>query len=185
MSEQVYLSFWLRGFTEHNMLRHLQNALSCFPFSRLRAEALLRIHALEFTEPPILERRFEEETESDQVIAAAGDFLHSDCAYQLECWWDMMQFDGEWKLAPAKVTITCFGPLFPSECGEQLRIEFGLDSPFVPEKQDPASFTAVRANIRSLLRLSEDISQHLPVDKHTLWSEAGQNLAEQLQAALA
>jgi len=184
MSEQVYLSFWLRGFTQHNLLRHMQKALSCFPFSRLRPEALLRIHALEFAEPPLFERRFEEDTESDQVIAAASDFVHADCAYQLECWWDIMQLERDWKLAPAKVTITCFGPLFPSEWGEQLQIEFGHDTPFMPDKRDAASLVAVRSNIRSLLHLAEEIGRNLPVEKHTLWSETGQNLAQQLQAAL-
>ncbi|MBM3814214.1 MAG: hypothetical protein FJW20_21530 [Acidimicrobiia bacterium] len=184
MNERLYLSFWLNGYTEHNMLRHFEKALWCFPFSRLRGEAILRIHALEFAEPPILERLFERETTAQDLVEAAREFQHADCAYQLECWWDIWQLEQEWKLQPCRVIVTCFGPLFESEWGEQIQFEFGVHSQFLPAATDAGSMTALRSNIRSLLHLAEEIEERIPVSKRTLWSESGENLAEQLQNAL-
>lgn len=185
MADRLYLSYWLRGFTEHNMLRHFETVLRKFPFSRLRPQALLRIYAIEAAEPPALEQQLAVPVDPDQVISLAREYHHADCAYILETAWDLWRFEGEWKLRPAPVALACYGPLFPSELGEQLRIDFGLESQFLPQADRSAPLAPVRHNIRALLHLVGDLDAALPVERRTLWSEGAENFAERLEAALA
>ncbi|MCP5113820.1 MAG: hypothetical protein GY953_23555, partial [bacterium] len=46
MADRLFLSYCIRGYTEHNMLRHYERMLRAFPFSRLRPRAELRAYAL-------------------------------------------------------------------------------------------------------------------------------------------
>jgi hypothetical protein len=181
MADHVYLSLWLRGFTSSNMLRHFQKMLERFPFSRLRPGLLLRINAIEFSEPPVLEEHFEASATIAEVVAAARDFENPDCAYVVEANWDLWQFEDEWKLAPSPVLLTCFGPEFPSDNGESILFDLGLDSLYLPPADAPGGFRAVQFNIRSLLHLVSDLRQTLSIDHLSLWSESGVNLAGQLE----
>ena len=117
-----------------------------------------------------------------EIIRLVREFQHADCAYELETFWDLWVCEEEWSLAPSRVLITCYGPLFESDLGEQIRIECGLASRFLPQPGQPGSLTPIRSNIRSLLHLAEDVGKAIPVDKKTLWSDSGENLAEQLAA---
>jgi hypothetical protein len=59
MADQLYLSYWLRGFSEGNMLRKFERLLRTFPFSTASTAATtLRIYAMEYAEPPLLEVSF-------------------------------------------------------------------------------------------------------------------------------
>mgnify|MGYP001046552404 CR=1 FL=1 len=185
MADQLYLSYWLRGFTEFNMLRHFETLLRKFPFSRLRPQALLRVYALERAEPPALEQSLAAPVDPEQILRLARQYHHADCAYFVETAWDLWQFEDEWRLRPSPVALSCYGPLFPSELGEQLRIEFGLESQFLPQSDASRGLAPVRHNIRALLHLVEDLDAALPVERRALWSEGGGNFAERLQAALA
>ncbi len=185
MADRLYLSYWLRGYTEHNMLRHFSAMLHKFPFSALSPRAVLRTYAIELVEPPIAEREFAGQVDVDALLAAAAEFHQADCAYEIETAWDLWQFEDEWKIKPSELTLSCYGPLFPSELGEQLRIDFGLDAQFLPRPEIPAGLAPVRHNIQSLLHLVRDLDAALPVDKRRLWSESGENFAARLQAALA
>src|SRR5947209_17339964 len=79
MADQLYLSLWLNGFTEHNMLRHYERLLKLFPFSRLaQAPSSFKVIAIEYSEPPLLERALEPPIAPDQVLAAAREFEHAD-----------------------------------------------------------------------------------------------------------
>ncbi len=183
MADQVYLSCWLRGFTERKALPAFEVALSQFPFSRLAPAATLRVHAIAFSEPPLLEQRFEQETEAADIVDAAHDFENADCAYLIETAWDLLQYERrDWRLRPAPVTITCFAPEFETEYGDQIRVEFGPDSLYMPDED--SNLFAIQSNIRSLLRYAEDLRAALPVEKALLWSESGGNLAERLRETL-
>lgn len=185
MADQLFLSYWVRGFTEHNMLRHYEKLLQKFPFSTISpASPLMRIYAIELIEPPVLEYRLDWVAHVGTVIEAAGEFKNPDCAYMLEAYWDLWLFDGNWKLAPSLVTLACFGPLFQNDLGDQLRIECGMDSHFLPQPEVSDSASKVQSNIRGLLRLAHELDDSLPVVQRKLWSESGENFAERLQAAL-
>ena len=185
MADHLYLSCWLRGFTAHNMFQHWNRALRKFPYSHFKPTATLRVFALEMVEPAALERLFDEITGSREIIDAAREFANADCAYQLEAFWDLWQFDGDWKLDASPVSVTLHGPEFPSDLGEQLLIDFGLDFLYLPGQGKARNLTAVRSNIRSLLRMVEELKEDLPVEKQLLWCDSEENLAEVLTAALA
>ena len=184
MADRVFLSFWLRGYNGHTMLSALDKALRKFPMSRLLPGQILRVYALEMVEPPVFERSFTPEETHAELIAAAHDFQNPDCAFQVEMCWDLWQYDRTWKLKPATVLLTCFGPEFPTDYGEHLQLDLGPDVLFVPQLES-GGFTAIQSNIRSLLHLAGDLAGALPVEKRTLWSESGENLAERLEGVVA
>ena len=183
MADQLYLSYWLRGFTEHNMLRHFSAMLSKFPFSRLVPSAVLRVRAVSETEPIVFERGFEE-AQPGEIIAASKEFLHSDSAIEVNAKWDLWQFDQDWKVAPSRVSLWSLAPEFSNEGGENLRIDFGIDSLFLPQPEAGDSFLPVQSNIRSLLHLVHELDDALAIERRRLWTESGDNFAEKLQDAL-
>ncbi len=163
MADELYLSCWLRGFTEHNMLRHWERLLLRFPFSRLAERpSTLYIHAIDYTQPTIAEEVFPAPLDPAVVLTAAREHLNGDCLFRLETWWDLLQVDPslvekEWKLRPAPVALSCFGPAFENELGDQLRIEFGLDSHYLPQTELPNALRIARSNLQGVMRLAHDL----------------------------
>ena len=184
MADRLFLSYWIRGYTPENMLQHFERMLRAFPFSRLHPGAELRAYALELTEPPVVAQEFSGDGLIEAAIETAGEFLHEDSAYLLETSWDIWQFDEDWKLQPAPVTLSCYGPAFPRELGENLAIEFGQDAHFLPTGEHGDNISPIRHNIRGLVHLVEDLDQSLAVEKRRLWSESGENFADRLAEAL-
>jgi hypothetical protein len=185
VADLLYLSYWLRGYDESNMLRQLERALLLFPFSAAsRGVTTLRIYALEYAEPPLLERYYDVPPAIDAVIRAAAEFEGGDCAYLAGGYWDLWQQEGGWRLAPAPVLLGCYGPRFDNEVGDQLRIELGLDSHFLPRPGAPQSASMVKSNVRSVLRLAQDLDRALPVRRRRLWTESGEDFAGRFASLL-
>jgi hypothetical protein len=185
MPDRLYLSYWLRGFDALTMLGAFEKMLRAFPFSRrASASSVLRVHAIELGEPAVLERAFEAPPDVSELIAAAREFQREDNAYQVDGWWDLWRFDRDWELSPARVSLACFGPEVESPNRENLLVDFGLDSDFLPQPQLPGGVRLIQSNIRSLLRLTRELDRLLPAGRRQLWSESGENFAERLQAAL-
>lgn len=160
------------------MLRHFEKLLSLFPFSRLASRGpVLRVYAIEQVEPPQMEREFPKPADVRAMATAAGEFAHSDSAIEVDASWDLWQFDNEWKLAPAVVTLICQGPGFESDHGDHLRIEFGPDACFLPIEGVEGSLRMGQSNLRSLLHLVSEIEKNLPLENRRLWSESGRNFA--------
>jgi hypothetical protein len=179
VSDRLYLSCWIEGFNETNMLRHLERMLELFPFSKLSSVgSVLRVYAIDHAEPPLIERAM------PPGVEAYADFAASDCTVQVDGFWDLWQYDDDWALKPAAVTLACFGPLFENEIGDHLRIEFGIDSRFLPQPGIEGSLRMVQSNIRSLLHLVGEIDQGLDLERRQLWSESGENFAEVLAEAV-
>ena len=186
MADRLYLSCWIRGFDESNMLRHFEKVLGLFPFSQLAARGpVLRVYAVEHTEPPQMEREFSKSAVPATIVSAAREFAHEDSGVEVDSSWDLWQFDQEWKLAPASVTLLCLGPTFENENGDHLRIEFGPDARFLPIAGVEGSLRMGQSNLKSLLRLVSQIEQKLPLEKRTLWSESGMNFADLLAETIA
>ena len=134
MSDRLYLSCWIAGFNASNMLRHFGRMLALFPYSKLAKRGpVVRVYALEHTEPPLFEREFVPGADPKDLLESAREFMLDDCTTEVDAAWDLWDHNGtEWKLAPVSVTLFCFGPSFDNELGDQLRIEFGLDARFLP-----------------------------------------------------
>jgi hypothetical protein len=211
MADQLFLSYWLRNYNESTMLRNYEKLLKLFPFSLLAQQAsTFKIMAVDASEPVVAEIPYPPPVPIDAVLAVAKDFQNADSCYRLETWWDLWQFDGEWKVAPARVALCCFGPEFnqspssladaletpltpvvasphPGEdaaIGCALEIEFGIDANFLPQPDLPDSPRMIESNIKSLLKLVHDLDDSLPVETRRLWSESGENFAEKLHQAL-
>ncbi len=56
MADQLYLSYWLRNFSEPTMLRHYEKLLRLFPFSRLAKQpSTFKVLAVDYSEPVVVE----------------------------------------------------------------------------------------------------------------------------------
>jgi hypothetical protein len=185
MADQLYLSYWLRNYSELTMLKHYERLLRLFPFSRLATQpSTFQVLAVDYSEPTVLEVPFPPPVPLEAVLAVATDFQNADACYRLESWWDLWQFDGDWKLTPCRVGLGCFGPEFRNENGEHLSIEFGIDAQFLPQPEIDNSLRMIQGNIKSLLKLVHDLDDALPVETRQLWSESGENFSEKLDEAL-
>lgn len=184
MADQFFVVYQLQGYTEYNMLRHFEKLLRAFPYSKLsKGESVLRVSAVSFSEPALFEMSWQDPVRPSAVLAAIREHHGGDCASAIDTWWDLWQHDTEWKLTPTRAVLTCFGPRFEDREGD-LRIEFGIDTHFLPQPELPNYLLMAQSNIRSLLHLVEDLERVLAVEKRRLETESGENLAEKLLAAL-
>ena len=90
----------------------------------------------------------------------------------------------EWKLLPARAVLACFGPDYESEREDHLRIDFGIDTHFLPQPDLPNHLFMVRSNVRSLLHLVHELDRVVVPETRKLWTESGENFADRLQAAM-
>ena len=138
----------------------------------------------------IIERPFNGPVDAGEITALFRDFKGDDVAYRYESWWDLWQFDSDWALRPARILLSCFGPDFDNGTErkaveqEDLRIDFGVDSNYLPQIGIPGGAKLTESNIRSLLRLVHEIDSALPVEIRRLETESGENFADRLQQSL-
>lgn len=184
--DRLALSVWLRHSSAIAMPQTLARALEAFPFSRLQPNAVFQVRAVSLSEPPLEEQFLDTSRGGAEAMTAAAEiWKQSDTCFEVQAFWDLFQQTGrEWKLAPAAVTISCFGPDFERDLGDDLRVDFGLESQFLPPGDAPGAFRMVQDNIRSLLRLVKDFESRFKLEKRLLWPESGGNFAERLAALL-
>jgi hypothetical protein len=191
VTDQLSLSIWLAAGGRQNRLKQFEKVLRAFPFSqRAQPQSTVSVQAVDETEPPLLDRPLNGPIDVTDVISIFRDYAGDDVAYQLESWWDLWPFDRDWKLAPARISFACYGPQFDNgtarEAGEQedMRIDFGVDSYFLPQPELPGSTKLIESNIKSLLRLVHELDSMLPVERRRLETESGENFAERLHSML-
>lgn len=191
MTDQLFLSVWLDRHSRPSRLQQFEKLLRFFPFSqREQPQSVLSILAIDTTEPPLLERSVNAPLDVPDLLATLRDYQGYDVAYELETWWDLWQCDEDWDLHPARVALSCFGPDFDNgaepdaAAQEDLRIDFGLDTHYLPRLDVPGSAKLTESNVQSLLRLVHEVDLSLPVAKRKLETESGENFADHLQQAL-
>lgn len=191
MTDQLFLSIWLSRNRRAERVRQFEKLLRSFPFSqREQPQSVLSVLAVDSTEPPLLERPVNGPVDVDDVLGSLADYQGEDVAFELESWWDMWTYDGEWKLGPARVLLSCFGLEFDSgtEEGagkqEDLRIDFGVDTHYLPDPEIPEGARLIESNVKSLLRLVHQLDSTLDVERRKLQTESGDNFAERLQQVL-
>jgi hypothetical protein len=195
MSDRLFLSCWLRqggdaqSFDREKLLRQFAKMLGIFPFSLLASRGpSVRIQAIERAEPPLIERDLpvsgDRAETIDDILAAAREFMQDDCMCEVDAAWDLWQFHGEWKLAPAAVTLACFAPQFDNEVGDHLRVEFGPDTHFLPDAEIEGSVRMGQSNLKSMVHLVREIEGKLDLERRLLWSESGENPVELIAHAL-
>lgn len=191
MTDQLYLSIWLDRQNRPSRLQQFEKLLRLFPFSpREQPQSILSILAIDSTEPPLLERPLNGPIDVADLLPGLREYQGDDIAYQVESWWDLWQFDQDWELRPARVALSCFGPEFDngtereSTKQEDLRVDFGLDSHYLPHLDVPGGARLIESNIKSLLRLVHEVELTLPVATRRLETETGENFADRLQQML-
>ena len=191
MTDQLFLSIWLDRHVRSNRLKQFRSLLRLFPFSqRDQPQTTISIQAIDTTEPTLLERAINGPVDIEDVESTFVDYSGDDLAYEVESWWDLWQFDGDWALRPARVILSCFNAEFDNGTErasveqEDLRIDFGIDTHYLPMPEVQGSARMVESNVKSLLRLVHQIESTLPVANRRLETESGENFADRLQQLL-
>ncbi len=191
VTDQLSLSIWLERGSRANRLKHFEKLLRLFPFSqREQPQSTISVQAVSETEPPLLESPINGPLDPSEVLEAFAEYGGEDIAFSVESWWDLWQYEDDWRLAPARVELACFGAEFDNGTErtaneqEDLRIDFGVDSHYLPRPDLTGSGRMTESNIRSMLRLVHELDSTLPVAKRKLETESGENFADRLQQVL-
>jgi hypothetical protein len=195
MADSLYLSVWFPNFREGEMMSRTVGVLRQFPYSALREGiTYLSVHPVAWSEPTVLERRFNPGISPEEAADLAGEFVHDDFAFVFEAFWDLwVPSDDEcgdsWVQRPVAVRFLAHGVEFDdgiySEDGH-VEVDFGLDSSFVYEgmRITSAIETHLRSNIAKLVAFSAAVEKNCVISGRVLWSESEENLAQKLIAKL-
>jgi len=196
MADQLYLNLWFPSFSEGEMLPRLLSVIKQFPFSEsLPGVGDLAIHPISFNEPEILEEQFDFRVDPEQAIQQAGEFVHSDYAYELHAAWDIWtpkkegDLDETWVVSPQRVKFFAYGIDFDEGIYREdghVQIDFGLDTPFLYEEGEftPVVATRIKSNVQKLVNFVHAIEKNCGITGRVLWSESDENLAQKLIAKL-
>lgn len=169
------------------MHRQFLAVLGAFPFSPQAPYLGVRVVAVDPAEPAVVEQVLDWPQQRPDLEALLNDWRASDTCFEIEGHWDLWQLtEAGWRLEPSRVVLYFYGPSFPSEAGEQFRIDLGLDFQFLPsDSAADAERNYLQSNIRSLVRLNADLSRLVRISRRSLWADSGDDLAERLERALA
>ena len=195
MADRLYLSLWFPNFRLPAIAPALVSVLQQFA-ARVHAAAA---YPISWNEPPFYQRIYEaaevEESALARAVAEALEVLHDDFAYEFEVPWDLWAaetvggLDPLWKQEPVMVRVVGFGPEFDEGAYEQngqIRVDFGLDTPFLLEEieLDEVGAERVKRNVQKLVEVTNAIQEKCGISSRLLWSDSGENLAQKLIARL-
>jgi hypothetical protein len=200
MADRLYLSLWFPNFRLAALAPAIVSVLKQFGGSghspRVHAAAA---YPISWNEPPVYQRIYEEdevqESAAERAVAEATELLHDDFAYEFELKWDLWVaetvggLDPTWKQEPTVVRVVGFGPQFDEGAYEQngqVRVDFGLDTPFLLEEVDLDQVDAeyIKRNVQKLVDVTNLIQENCGISSRLLWSDSGENLAQKLIARL-
>jgi hypothetical protein len=200
MADRLYLSLWFPNFRLPALAPAIVSVLKQFSGAgiplRVRAAAA---YPISWNEAPFYQRIYEEdevkESAPEQAVAEATEILHDDFAYEFELNWDLWVpetvggLDPVWKQEPVTVHVVGFGPQFDEGAYEQngeVRVDFGLDTPFLLEDMelDQVGAEHVKRNVQKLVEVTNAIQENCGISSRLLWSDSGENLAQKLIARL-
>jgi hypothetical protein len=200
MADRLYLSLWFPNFRLPGLAPAMISVLKQFGGSghapRVHAAAA---YPISWNEPPFYQRIYEEdevqESAPERAVAEATEILHDDFAYETEIKWDLWVtetvggLDPLWKQEAVVVRVVGFGPEFDEGAYEQngqVRVDFGLDTPFLLEEVELDKFGAehIKRNVQKLVEVTNAIQENCGISSRLLWSDSGENLAQKLIARL-
>lgn len=191
MADPLYLSLWFPSFSEEEMLPRTLSVLALFPYSAARPGiTAVTVQPVSWSEPTILERRFNPGIQPAEAASIAADLLHSDYAYVFEAYWDLWSPNerGIWVLQPAPAKLIAHGLDFDEGAFQEdghIQVDFGLDTPFLFEGLALGEVEQrVKANIHKLVTFTAAVEQNCAIRGRVLWSESQENLAQKLIARL-
>ena len=205
MSDQLYLSLWFPDFRVAALPEKLVAVLHQFArVSGNRRVSAVNAYPLSWHEVPSYERIYVlddradagEESCAGNAVAEATAALEDDTAYEFEVRWPLWTSEAEprgevvWKEKPSVVRIIGYGPAFDDaafESNGHIRVDFGLDSPFLLEdvKLDPTDAERMeqkhlQSNIEKLVAFTLSVEKHCGISSRLLWTESGESIAQKL-----
>jgi hypothetical protein len=197
MADQLYLSLWYPNFQLESLPAALEKVMEQFAAaggsSRVSAATVFPIS---WNETPVWQRVYRNEADDEEasprsVIAAAMENGHLDYAWEFELIWELWVpeqaggLDTTWRHEPRVVRVVGFGPEFDDRAYEtngQIRIDFGLDTPFLYEDLDldKDAIDRVKQNIEKLVEFTNRVQKNGGISTRLLWSESGESLAKKL-----
>jgi hypothetical protein len=197
MADQLYLSLWYPNFRLESLPAALEKVMEQFSAaggsSRVSAAT---VYPISWNETPVWQRVYRNEADDEEasprsVIAAAMENGHHDYAWEFELNWELWVpeqapgLDTMWRHEPRGVTVVGFGPEFDDRAYEtngQIRVDFGLDTPFLYEDMDLDEDAVVRVkqNVEKLVQFTNGVQKNGGISTRLLWSESGESLAKKL-----
>jgi hypothetical protein len=200
MADQLYLSLWYPNFRLDNLpsaLISVQRQLALVGGDkRITAATACPIS---WNESPIYQRIYvnDERSQEDDAslpenaVREAMEQLHDDIAWEFDLRWPLWTpevgggLDPVWKQQPSTVRIVGFGPEFDDASYEQnghIRVDFGLDSPFLLEEVelDEIATKRVQQNVEMLLAFTLSVEKNCGISSRLLWTESGEPFAQKL-----
>jgi hypothetical protein len=212
MVDQLYLSLWFPNFRFDALPNALVSVLRQFALiSGEKRVAAATVYPISFNETPAYQRIYvnddraqsTEDSIIENAVAEATEQLHDDMAYEFEMKWKLWMpepgsapaseaaLDTLWRPQPSTVKIIGFGPQFDQATYEQnghIRVDFGLDTPWVMDEDDEAldeeTQKHIKQNVEMLLAFTLSVEKNCGISSRLLWTESGEPLAEKLIARL-
>jgi hypothetical protein len=200
MADQLYLSLWFPGFRMQALPEKLVSVLHQFArVSGNRRVSAANAYPISWNEVPsyqriyVVDSRSEagEESFAENAVAEATEQLFDDTAYEFEVRWPLWTPEGGegldvvWMEQPSIVRVIGYGPEFDDaayESNGHIRIDFGLDSPFLLEEVDldPVAAERVQQNVEKLVAFTLSVEKHCGISSRLLWTESGESIAQKL-----
>jgi hypothetical protein len=191
MADSLNLSLWFPSFHEEEMLPRAVSVMRQFLFSEVREGiTYLSVHPVAWSEPTVLERRFNPGISPEEAAEIASEFAHDDFAFVFEAFWDLWvpndDAEGEaWVQRPIAVRFVVHGVQFDEGIyadDGHVEVDFGLDTPFLFEglQLSAANEDHVRYNVAKLVAFTIALQNNCKLAGRVLWSESENNLAQKL-----
>ena len=195
MADSLNLSLWFPSFHENEMLPRAVSVMRQFLFSEVREGiTYLSVHPTSWSEPTVVERRFDPGVSVEEAAEIASEFAHDDYAFVFEAFWDLWvpneDSEGDaWVQRPIAVRFIVHGVQFDEGIytdDGHIEVDFGLDTPFLFDgvEHSPKTEEHVRHNVAKLVAFTMAVQNHYKLSGRVLWSESESNLAQKLIAQL-
>ena len=195
MADSLNLSLWFPSFHENEMLPRTLSVMRQFLFSETREGiTYLSVHPTAWSEPTVLEQRFNPGISPEEAVELASEFAHDDFAFVFEAFWDLWvpneDSEGDaWVQRPIAVRFVTHGVHFDEGIytdDGHVEVDFGLDTPFLFEGLELSARNEVhvRQNVAKLVAFTLAVQNNCKISGRVLWSESESNLAQKLIAQL-
>ncbi|HEX8894380.1 MAG TPA: hypothetical protein VF783_13705 [Terriglobales bacterium] len=195
MADSLNLSLWFPSFQENEMLPRTLSVMRQFLFSETREGiTYLSVHPTAWSEPTVLEQRFNPGISPEEAVELASEFAHDDFAFVFEAFWDLWvpneDSEGDaWVQRPIAVRFVAHGVQFDEGIytdDGHVEVDFGLDTPFLFEALELSARNEehVRQNVAKLVAFTLAVQNNCKISGRVLWSESESNLAQKLIAQL-
>lgn len=198
MADQLYLSLWFPNFRVEALPAALEKVIEQLAAVGGSARvSAATVYPISWNETPVYQRIYRNEAQDEDAspraaIAAAMENAHDDYAWEFELVWELWVpepgaagLDLMWRQEPRVVRVVGFGPEFDEgayETNGHIRVDFGLDTPFLHEEVDLDLDAVVRVkqNVARLVEFTHLVQKNAGISTRLLWSESGESLARKL-----